>query len=82
MVKDEHMGGLSNGPLPTSTYPKQLVFSVHIYLANVAITQVTVPKLSNRFKFLLLDEAVASRAVFVIVSGSERWAEMLLEPAK
>ena len=32
--------------------------------------------------FLPLDEAVASRAVFIIVSGSDERAEMLLEPAK
>ena len=32
--------------------------------------------------FVLLDEAIASRAVFVIVSRSDRRAETLLEPAK
>ena len=31
---------------------------------------------------LPLDEAIASRAVFVIVSGSDGRAETLLEPAK
>ena len=38
------------------------------------------------FKFLPLDEAIASRAIFVIVSGSDGRAdgeaETLLEPAK
>ena len=32
--------------------------------------------------FLPLDEAIASRAVFVIVSGSDRVTETFLEPAK
>ena len=32
--------------------------------------------------FLPLDEAIASRAVFVIVSGSDGRVETLLEPAK
>ena len=32
--------------------------------------------------FLPLDEAVASRAIFVIVSRSDRGAETLLQPAK
>ena len=31
---------------------------------------------------LRLDEEVAARAVFVIVSGSDGLAEMLMEPAK
>ena len=34
------------------------------------------------FSFLSLDEAVASRAVIVIVSGSVGWTETLLEQAK
>ena len=33
-------------------------------------------------EFLLLDEAVASMAVFVIVSGSDGRTETLLAPAK
>ena len=33
-------------------------------------------------KFLPLDEVVASRAVFAIVSGLDRRVEMLWEPAK
>ena len=32
--------------------------------------------------FLPLDEAVASRAVFIIVPWSDGWAETLLEPDK
>ena len=32
--------------------------------------------------FLPFDETIASKAVFVIVFGAERWTEMLLEPAK
>ena len=34
------------------------------------------------FSFLLRDKAIASRAVFVIVSRSDGRAEMLLEPVK
>ena len=33
-------------------------------------------------KFLPFDEAIASRAVIVIVSGLDGWAETLLEPVK
>ena len=32
--------------------------------------------------FLPLDEALASGAVFVIISRSDLWAEIFLEPAK
>ena len=35
-----------------------------------------------KFTFLLLGEAVASKAVFVIVSGSDGWVETLFKPAK
>ena len=33
-------------------------------------------------KYLPLDEAIASRVVFVIISGSDGREETLLEPAK
>ena len=33
-------------------------------------------------RFFLLDEAIAPRALFVIISGSDGQAEMLVEPAK
>ena len=36
----------------------------------------------KHLKFLPLDEAIASRAVFIIMSGSDGRAQTLLEPAK
>ena len=39
-------------------------------------------KVRQCYEFLQLDEAIASRVVFVVISGSGGWVETLLEPAK
>ena len=49
---------------------------------NVSVSTVVDDVLICSCAFLPLDEAVVSRPVFGIVSGSDAWVETLLEPAK
>ena len=49
------------------------------FVPNIYLPMYTI---FHRFSFLPLDEAIASGALFVIVSASDRRAETLLEPAK
>ena len=50
--------------------------------SHSAMTRLVVLWKNKAIIFLPLDKAIASRAVFVIVSGLDGWAETLLEPAK
>ena len=64
------------------SWPNQLVgFLLHVDVDNLLSFDRCIPA-AEVGTFLPLDDAVASRAVFVIVSGSDVQAETLLEPAK
>ena len=65
-----------------SSYFWKFVAYLGLYSVKPLMNEYRLIDYTSDIQFLLLNEAIASRAVFVIVSGSDRRTETLLESAK